>query len=55
MVDTQVKSAQSKIDLCWNLTLVFAVGMVVSLLPDVSSAAAAPNAIQDVFVTWLTF
>jgi len=23
--------------------------MVVSLLPDVSSAAAAPNAIQDVF------
>ncbi len=47
MNNVQVKSAQGMIDLCWNLTLLFAVGICVSLLPD--SAFAGSNAIEQVF------
>lgn len=35
------------IDLCWNLTLLFAVGACISMIPD--SAFASGNAIQTVF------
>ncbi len=47
MNNVQMKSAQGVIDLCWHLTLLFAFGICVSMLPD--SAFASTNAIQDVF------
>lgn len=47
MNNVQMKSAQGMIDLCWNLTLLFAVGVCVSMLPD--SAFASNNALETVF------
>lgn len=46
MVNTQVKSSQSMIDLCWNLTLVFSFGICVSMIPE---SAFATNAIELAF------
>ena len=47
MVNTQVQSAQRMIDVCWTLTLVFAVGICFALVPDASYANG--NAIETVF------
>ena len=46
----QVKSAQATIDLCWHLTVLFAVGICVNMLPDLALAAPTDsNAISIVF------
>lgn len=47
MSNLKVKSAQSMIDLCWNLTLVFAVIICATLVSD--AAYASSNAIEEVF------
>lgn len=47
MNNVQVKAAQGMIELCWNLTLLFAVGFCVSMLPD--AALASNNALEAVF------
>ena len=56
MNNTQVKSAKKMIDICWGLTLTFAVCICAGLLPDM--ALAGPNqdsnAIQQVFCNVVT-
>lgn len=47
MDNVKVKTAQGMIDLCWNMTLLFACGIGVSLLPV--DALASQNAIEMVF------
>ena len=50
MTYLQVKSAQAMIDVCWHLTIVFAVCICVAMLPDLASAqAGGTNAIETVF------
>ncbi|HEU5047437.1 MAG TPA: TrbC/VirB2 family protein [Rickettsiales bacterium] len=48
MTNVQVKSAQGMIDLCWNLTLLMAVGICFSMFPD-AAHATTNNAIEQVF------
>ena len=53
MTNTTVKSAQAKIDLCWHLLLLCAVGIGASILPDLAHADSVvlggnKNAIQQV-------
>jgi type IV secretion system protein VirB2 len=45
MSNVQVKSAQNMIDVCWHLTVVFAIYICTALMPDVAHA----NAIETVF------
>lgn len=52
MNNVQVKSAQGMIDLCWNLTLVFAVCICFGMIPD--SAFASGNALEQVFCNVVT-
>ena len=47
MNNVHVKPAQGMIDLCWNLTLLFAVCIGVTMLPE--SAFASSNALEAVF------
>jgi type IV secretion system protein VirB2 len=48
MDNVKVKSARNMIDLCWNMTLLFACGICVLLLPD-QAMASGSNAIEVVF------
>jgi len=49
MENTIIKSAQEKIDTCWHLLVLCAVGMGISMIPDAVFAAGGSNAIQTVF------
>ena len=53
MANATVKTAQSTIDMCWHLVLLFTVAVGSSMLPDLALAAGAgaptDNAIQQVF------
>ena len=59
MTNAKLKAAQSMIDMCWHLVILFAVIIGCSMLPDLafagapttqpSSSSAPPNAIETVF------
>ena len=53
MIHLQVKSAQGMIDLCWHMTVLFAVCICISILPDTASATGS-NAIETVFCNVVT-
>jgi len=49
MVNNQVKSAQSGIDMCWHLLLLVGACVGASLLPDAAMAVGGNNGIEEVF------
>ena len=49
MSNSKSVQSQKMIDLAWHLTLIFAVGICVAMLPDMAVAGGSQNAIDAVF------